>query len=220
VVQRSARAHRLGSSASGHRVAPGRRRRSTRTRGDRFRTRCPDSARRNLPGDLLLAVYVDPTEALTTGCSFAFHLVEGIPPWPAYELTPFANPSVAILAPGPMPIYYRRVVARPGQAPSLGSLEIGGPTTADRLKYLAALANVDVEMLPLQSRESHSVAAPGRTPIEAESARIRQDIGAGRTALLRRLVNARALTPDRGQRGASTRDRDHRLRPPPPSTLS
>ena len=46
-------------------------------------------------------------KAAADGCG-GIGAAEGLPPWPAYKLTPFAVSGVVVLAPGPTPVYYQR----------------------------------------------------------------------------------------------------------------
>ena len=121
---------------------------------------------------------------------------EGLPPWPAYKLTPFAASGVVVLAPGPTPVYYQRTVGPAGSTPAGSTISIGGPSTSDRLKYLAAVAGVDVSTLPLRGEEHESLAWRGAAAIDAAVARIREDLRRRYALLLGILVNARVLTGD------------------------
>jgi len=129
------------------------------------------------------------------GCG-AIGAAEGLPPWPSYGLTSFAASGVVVLAPGPTPVYYRRTVAPAGMAPAGSTVAIGGPSTADRLKYLAALARVDAATLPLSGNEQASLAWQGAAAIESEVVRVREDLRRRYAMLLGMLVNARVLTDD------------------------
>jgi hypothetical protein len=132
----------------------------------------------------------------TSRCGVGSGTVRGLPPWPTYQLTTFAYPGVVVLASGPTPIYYQRITVPSGVLPFEPQLDTRGPSTMDRLKYVAALGHLDPETLSLKPEEFHALAWQGEAALEAEMARIRQDIGHRYTALLRRLVNARALTPE------------------------
>ena len=119
---------------------------------------------------------------------------EGLPPWPAYKLTPFAVSGVVVLAPGPTPVYYERTVGPAGSTPAGSTIAIGGPSTSDRLKYLAEIAGVDASTLPLRGEEHEPLAWRGAPAIDATVARIRQDLRRRYALLLGVLVNARVVT--------------------------
>jgi hypothetical protein len=121
---------------------------------------------------------------------------EGLPPWPSYELTHIAASGVVVLAPGPTPIYYQRTVAPAGQTPVGHSVGIVGPSTADRLKYLAALGGFNASTLPLNGRESYPLAWQGTAAVDAEVVRIRENLLARYARLLEVLVNARVLSAE------------------------
>jgi hypothetical protein len=123
-------------------------------------------------------------------------VAEGLPPWPAYKLTPFAASGVVVLAPGPTPVYYQRTVAPAGSTPAGSTISRGGPSTSDRLKYLAAFAGVDASTLPLRGDEHEPHAWRGAAAIDAAVARMRADLRRRYALLLGTLVNARVLTGD------------------------
>ena len=118
---------------------------------------------------------------------------EGLPPWPSFELTSFAASGVVVLAAGPTPIYYQRSVSRAGQTPAFRQVTMRGPSTADRLKYLAALAGFDASTLPLTGYESYPLAWQGPASVDAEVVRIREDVRRRYALLLKALMEARAL---------------------------
>ena len=71
-------------------------------------------------------------------------------------------------------------------------LSIGGPSTPDRLNYVAALAGFEPSQLPLTGHEQYAFAGQGDASVTAELARIRQDLGARYAQLLQMLVVIRA----------------------------
>jgi hypothetical protein len=126
------------------------------------------------------------------GCGAGAAIAPGLPPWASYELTPFARPCFTVLSPGPIAIYYERAVAPAGQTPVPHVLSIGGPSTPDRLNYVAALAGFEPSQLPLSGHEQYAFAGQGDASVTAELARIRQDLGARYAQLLQMLVVIRA----------------------------
>jgi hypothetical protein len=129
---------------------------------------------------------------LSIGCGGA-GMAAGLPPWPAYDLSTFGPSGWTVVAPGPVPIYYRRIVAPAGQTPAFCDSSTGGPTPAHRVEYLAALANIGREDLPVRGYESHAVALGAAGGDEAEIARIKADVARRFARLLRMLVSANAL---------------------------
>jgi hypothetical protein len=127
---------------------------------------------------------------VSIGCGFEGEAA-GLPPWASYTMTPFAHPGVVVLSMGPKPVYYRRTVAPAGQTPAGGSVETGGPTTADRLQYIAALLRITVEDLPVQASESHTVIWRGAAELSAAIDRIRADA-------LRRYARLVSMLRERG----------------------
>jgi len=120
-------------------------------------------------------------------------LAPGMPPWPSYTLTSFADPGVTVLAAGPTSVYYRRQVSSAGESPAGSLLVIGGPTGDDRLKYLATLAEIDLEHLPLRGHEQHSVAARDQRTLDAEMNRIRDDLASRYTRFLMMLLHRETI---------------------------
>jgi hypothetical protein len=129
---------------------------------------------------------------ISIGCGGS-GMAEGLPPWPAYDLSTFGNSGWTVVAPGPVPVYYRRIVAPAGQTPAFCDSSTGGPTPAHHVEYLAALAQISPENLAVRGIESHSIptGAPGGD--EAEIARIKADVARRYARLLRMLVSAKVL---------------------------
>jgi hypothetical protein len=129
------------------------------------------------------------------GCG-AGGLAPGMPPLAAYTLTPFPHAGVVVLATGPQPIYYRRVVAAAGHVPASSVTTVSGPTGDDRLKYVAAAAALQPDNLPLRGLEQHSVVLRDGSTLETELARIRRDLGQRYHRLLAMLIERNFLPPD------------------------
>jgi hypothetical protein len=115
----------------------------------------------------------------------------GMPPWPSYALTTYAQAGVVVLATGPTPIYYERRVTPAGSGPSRGGTLVRGPTGADRLRYVEALTG----QTPALTDDHHR--GERRRPgldIAAISTQFRRDIERQHAGLLRDLVSAGFLT--------------------------
>ena len=130
------------------------------------------------------------------GISFAcggIGMAPGLPPWPAYDLSTFGNSGWTVVAPGPVSVYYRRIVAAAGQTPGFCDSSTGGPTSENRVEYLAALARMRPEDLPIRGVESHSIPLGAAAADHAEIARIKADVAQRYARLLRMLVSAGVL---------------------------
>jgi hypothetical protein len=126
-------------------------------------------------------------------CGASF-LASGLPPWPSYTLIPHAESGAVVLAQGPTPVYYRRVVSPAGVGPRVSELTVAGPNARDRITYVARLAALKPSALPLQGNERHSVAWNGPTALSSEVERIGVDIRRRYRLLLQHLVAAGVLT--------------------------
>ena len=129
------------------------------------------------------------------GCG-AGGLTPGMPPFAAYELTSFAHAGVTVLATGPKPIYYRRVVAPAGHSPAASVTAISGPTGDDRLLYVAALAGIEPSRLPLRGDEQKSVTIKDDSSLDTVVARLREDLSERYQRLVAMLVAQNVLSPD------------------------
>lgn len=123
-------------------------------------------------------------------------LAEGLPPWPTYELTRFARSGVVVVANGPTPVYYERTVVPAGVSPAGHSIGMDGPSTRDRLAYLAAVARVRLDSMPLNGYDQYPVRRQDVVSRDAEVARVRADVLRRYRDLLERLIRAGALTSD------------------------
>jgi hypothetical protein len=129
------------------------------------------------------------------GCG-GIGLATGLPPWASYSLTSFASPGVTVLAMGPVPVYFKRSVSAPGQTPAPRSVYIDGPTADDRLQYLAGLAGLDRESLPLRGDERHAVVLRSDADLQSRMQLVRADVSQRFARLLRALVAARVMTAE------------------------
>ena len=116
----------------------------------------------------------------------------GLPPWPAYDLSTYPNSGLTILATGPVSVYYRRIVAPAGQTPGFCDSFTAGPSGEHRMQYLAALAGIRAEDLPVRGYEQHSIPSRGGTSavIDGEISKIKADVGQRFGRLLKMLVSA------------------------------
>ncbi len=135
------------------------------------------------------------TGSVGIGCD-AGGLAPGMPPLAAYTLTSFAHGGVTVLATGPTPIYYRRVVATAGQTPASSVTVISGPTGDDRLLYVAALAGIEPSRLPLRGYEERSITIKDDGNLDTAVARLRADLSERYQRLVAMLVARSVLSPD------------------------
>jgi hypothetical protein len=129
------------------------------------------------------------------GCG-AVGLAPGLPPWAAYSLTPYPHPGVVVLATGPEPIYYRRTLSRPGETPATSETIMGGPSSADRLAYVAKAAGIVEATLPIRGDETHSIELNTDAALPVTLNRIRADVR-GRLNQLMQLLSAAKLLTER-----------------------
>jgi hypothetical protein len=129
---------------------------------------------------------------MSVGCG-GIGMAPGLPPWAAYDLSSYGSPGMTVLSTGPVPIYYRRVLAPAGQTPAFCDSSRSGPDDADRMAYIAAIAGLQPDELPLRAdNQSSLVWTSERQPI-AEIARIRADLTRRHAALLQLLVTRNLL---------------------------
>ncbi len=139
---------------------------------------------------------------LSIGCG-GTAMAPGLPPWAAYDLTDYANPGMTVLSTGPVPIYYRRILAPAGQTPGFCDSSRSGPNDTDRMTYIAAVADLEPDQLPLRAHNQSSRVWTTNERPAAEITRIREDLTRRYTALLQLLVtqklldaeSARTMTP-------------------------
>ena len=117
----------------------------------------------------------------------------GLPPWAEYDLSSYGTPGLTILSTGPVPIYYRRVLAPAGQTPAFCDSSRAGPDGTDRMAYLAGAAGVEQDQLPLQAHNQSSLVWTSSDRPVAEIARIREDLTPRHAALLQLLVARQLL---------------------------
>jgi hypothetical protein len=91
---------------------------------------------------------------------------------------------------------YERTVAPAGSTPAGHSLSVDGPSTADRLKYVAALLHVEYADLGLRADDRYPVAWRGDAALQGEITRMRGNTLQSYAALLQHLIDAQLLTPD------------------------
>ena len=153
-----------------------------------------------------LEVTISETGSITAGgraggssaCGSGAGPAPGLPPWPAYGLTTYGHEGAVVLAEGPTTAYYNRKVSPAGAGrPLLDSQQIER-SGRDRLRYLAALAGLEEDRLPLRGVEWHSV----RPDTEAILARhvdgLRADLLARHAALIQMLIQYGLMTVQDG----------------------
>jgi hypothetical protein len=119
----------------------------------------------------------------------------GYPPLAYYYLSGSAWTGSVVLAPGPSPIYYRRIPFSPGESPAGPTHLMDGPRTRDRLRYIAALGNFEQSM-PLNAQEVRSAIWRGQVALDVEIQAFKRDILHRHSILVRMLMDAHLLTAE------------------------
>lgn len=130
------------------------------------------------------------------GCGARRGPADGLPPWPAYDLTTHARTGATVLAMGPVPVFYRRIVASAGQEPGFCDGFTDGPTADHRIQYLGAVAGIEERALPLRGYEFHSIEAQDDAGVDAAIQRITMDVARRYAQLISMVVNATRLPSD------------------------
>lgn len=124
------------------------------------------------------------------GCGAAGQGDPALPPWAVYTLTTAARPDVAILATGPVSVYYERHLSPAGMLPSAGSTSIHGPSSEQRLQYVAALMGTGENDLPVRGRRPREIKWRDQPSLDAAIRSFRDDTRRGFIALVKDLVEA------------------------------
>jgi hypothetical protein len=117
----------------------------------------------------------------------------GMPPWPASKLAGDTSRGGVLLAPGPTPIYWTRLVSDGGSGGGcIGGTSVEAPTTEDRLTYVAALLGRPTGL----SDRVHRSVRPGSTrAVRQARASLAREVRGRYAHLIGELVRANALTP-------------------------
>jgi hypothetical protein len=99
----------------------------------------------------------------------------GLPPWAAYDVTTHASPDVVVLALGPIPVYYERHLSTGGVMPMPSRSSIQGPTSQQRLQYVAALMDISEKSLPIRAEAFHSIKWTDQPSLDAAIHSFRAD---------------------------------------------
>jgi len=126
------------------------------------------------------------------GCGAA-GLAPGLPPWADYRLSTAGHQGLVVLATGPTPVYYQRILAQAGTRPSASVVERAAPSADLRLPYLAHLAGMTIESLPVRGLEFREVRLAAGAPVETTLASIRAEMLSRWSAIARALVQRGAL---------------------------
>jgi len=101
---------------------------------------------------------------------------EGLPPWAAYHLAAAAMPGAVVHSTGPVPMYYQRWLSRAGDGPMLSGVDPRDPSAYDRLLYLARLAAITEENLPVRAFEFKTVRWSDADHLQKSLEEIRADV--------------------------------------------
>jgi hypothetical protein len=129
-------------------------------------------------------------------CAAALH--PGMPPWPASRLQGDTWGGAVLLAPGPTPIFWRRVVSEPGSGGGcIGGMSVEAPSTDDRLTYLAALIG---RPTGLSDRVHRGVRPGSKRAVQQARTSLRGEVERHHARLIAELVRANILTPAEASR--------------------
>lgn len=127
---------------------------------------------------------------MSIGCGGGGARDPGLPPWAAYQLTTTARPDVVVLALGPVPVYYERQLSTGGVMPTPHSSSIHGPTSQQRLQYVAALMGISEERVPIRAEATHSIKWTDQASLDAAVQSFRADTRRRFAGFLSTLVEA------------------------------
>jgi hypothetical protein len=117
----------------------------------------------------------------------------GYPPLALYSIVEENWPGNVVLTDGPKALYYVRSITSTDQSAEGCQEGIRGPTSEDRLMYLYAMTELK-SAIPLHAMEYRSAAWHGKAALELELKRLREDILARYSILIRSLVQDNRLT--------------------------
>lgn len=126
----------------------------------------------------------------TIGCGGFGQSDTGLPPWASYTLTTIARPDVAVLATGPVSVYYVRHLSPAGVVPAPHSMSVNGPTSDQRLRYVAALMGDGEHRLPVRGRTAQTIKWTNQASLDAAIESFRDDTRQGFADLVNALVVA------------------------------
>ena len=112
------------------------------------------------------------------------------------QLTTIAKPDVVVLASGPVPVYYERHLSTGGMMPAPHGTSIHGPTSHQRLQYVAALMGVGEDRLPIRAEATHSIKWTDQTSLDAAIQSFRTDTRRRFTGFVSLLVDTGLITKE------------------------
>lgn len=127
------------------------------------------------------------------GCG-AVGAARGLPPWADYRLATSAHPGYVVLSTGPTTVYYQRIVTAAGSTPARSVVERDGPAADDRLRYLAALAGLSADSLPLRGMEFREITLATGAPANGALETVRRGLLDSWSVIARALVHTSALS--------------------------
>ena len=129
------------------------------------------------------------------GCGLGGRSGRNLPPVAEYRLGTVAIPGYVVLSTGPKTVYYQRIVTSGG---SRGCVVVqrDGPTADDRLRYLAHLAKLNEDALPIRGRDSREVSLPPGAAVDGALEHIRQEILTRWSVLAQALVHMSVLSAE------------------------
>jgi hypothetical protein len=117
----------------------------------------------------------------------------GFPPLATYRFSSSLEPGAEALTDGVRPTYFVRHLSRPGETPNPFACDIGGPMSADRLAFVAAM--VGQASVPLSDFRYKEVKWKGEAELQRTAAEAKREVEAAYTSLLMLLQENGWMTP-------------------------
>ena len=118
----------------------------------------------------------------------------GYPPHAEYRFEADPRPGFIVLAPGPQPVYYSRLVTAGSQYPISG-LGITGPTDEDRVSYLRAMAH-DTGPRGFRAHTMEAIAWSTEAAVSQRVEELRAQIQGRFRSLIERACESRCVASD------------------------
>ena len=100
----------------------------------------------------------------------------GLPPWATYRLGTAAHEGLTVHSTGPTTVYYQRALSPAGSTPALSTIDRPAPSADERLQYLARLAGLPPDNLPVRGIEFREITLAVDAPADDALAGVRADI--------------------------------------------
>jgi hypothetical protein len=129
------------------------------------------------------------------GCG-AMGYAKGLPPWAIYRLGTAGQAGLVVHSTGPTTVYYQRVLSSAESTPAGSTINRAAPSADERLQYLARLAGMLHDNLPVRGIEFREITLAVNAPPDDALAGVRADVLAKWSILAHALVQTAALPKD------------------------